>query len=162
MSDVIEVGYWKDVVAQIFKTEVPERKAWESFEDIFEILKTIGSVKEANHTFFPTVGGFDLIGCQRSQDKEALYLVDKGSKYSTWPLSLTFECIEGDLLWSYFRLEQDLAKRRKTHASGNGVFVIFPKYSVYNDMPETYVDRIHDKMNAQDFRGYITNLRSNN
>jgi hypothetical protein len=167
-TEDFDISAWQDVINKIFPTEIPNHFEWATLNDIRDVLNSIGLIKESNHTFYPFVGGFDLNGCKTSSRKGYLNLIEAlPTKYTpsqsqtVKPRRLLFEDISKDLHWSYFLLEQDIKEFTKSNQKSNGSYLICPKFSYYNDIPSTYTEGKHDKMDANNFRIYIEELRKN-
>lgn len=102
------VPQWAEIHRQIFGDIIPRHAEWRNLEDIVKILNIIGSFDSSNHTFFASGGGLDLEGASPSQEDGCIEL-DFGIMNVCKPLKLTFESIDPNQEWNYFRLElQDL------------------------------------------------------
>lgn len=95
---------WKKIHHDIFGTTIPFHYEWTDTHDIVTVLDKIASVENSNHMFFPESGGLDLEGVSISYEKGAIELL-ASMPYIVKPRKLTFESIDDDLDWNYFRLE---------------------------------------------------------
>jgi hypothetical protein len=98
---------WAEVLNGVFPSGIPITAKWESISDIINILNLIGKVEYSNHLFFPSGGGDDLSGADISQEFDCLELCfgsPQGAKILK-AKQLSFELIENDISFSYFRLE---------------------------------------------------------
>jgi len=97
---------WRAALEGLFPEGIPQRKVWTNRDEIVTVLDEIGSQEWLNHTFLPSGGGLDLLGCSQSNEAECIDL-DMGSIHVLKPKSLAFESFGEELEWAYFRLEAD-------------------------------------------------------
>lgn len=97
---------WKKIHKSIFGDNIPKNYQWTDTDDIINILNKIGNIEASNHMLFANGGGLDLNGATKSHEKNCIELLT-GISYIVKPKSLTFENIDKDFEWNYFRLEVD-------------------------------------------------------
>jgi hypothetical protein len=100
---------WKKIHKNIFDDSIPRNCTWTDIDAIISVLNKIGSVKASNHMFFASGGGLDLLGARKSHEEGCIELL-MGVSYLCKPKSLTFEYIDHEFHWNYFRLETDILK----------------------------------------------------
>jgi serine/threonine-protein kinase len=131
---------WQNIHKTIFADNIPNNIQWTNIDDIIRVLNAIGSVNDSNHTFFPSGGGLDLDGAAKSQEQGCIELNFGGLIHIIKPKSLTFESIDKDFEWNYFRLEADTLK-------ASGVYENLPVESFDEEVleisPLQYLDRSH-------------------
>ena len=99
---------WRQLINTIFPGGRPNRFEWETPQEISDVLNVIGSIKNSNHTFFPSAGGLDLQGCKVYAGEKGCIELDFGIiPYIAKPAKLIFEAFDDDNQWNYFRLELD-------------------------------------------------------
>lgn len=137
---------WEKIHQSIFGGNIPNNCQWTDIDDIINILNKIGNVRASNHMFFASGGGLDLEGAKKSHEKDCIELLT-GISYIIKPKSLTFEFIDKDFEWNYFRLEAD-------NLTPSGVYkkLLADSYieEVLELTPLKYVDRYHWDENEYD------------
>lgn len=96
---------WEKTLKRIFLQGMPEDYEWRSLNDIVDVLKVIGSVRNLAHTFYPTGGGNDLRGANISREEGCIELDLDGLISIVKPSRLIFHSFGDKYEWAYFRLE---------------------------------------------------------
>lgn len=99
---------WEKKLLYLFSGSIPVHYECNKIAQIDNILNTIGIVS-LNHMLYPDCGGFDIVGCNISKLGGDLIeiLTDSNLPNVCKPKRLTFDSIDSDPEWSYFRLELD-------------------------------------------------------
>ena len=96
---------WEKTIRELFPVAIPNHCLWQDRESIISILHQVASVKDLNHTLFPIGGGHDIIGVEKSSEKDCLELHTPHSVRIIKPKLLEFNYFPEHLEWTYFRLE---------------------------------------------------------
>jgi serine/threonine-protein kinase len=96
---------WIEIQDKIFPKGLPERCEWTDRNEIVNVLKIIGSIRNSNHMFFPRGGGLDVEGANISSEENCIE-IDTGGLYDILkPSRLIFHSFKAEHQWNYFRLE---------------------------------------------------------
>lgn len=137
---------WKNVINGIFPAGVPENCEWTTLEDIVSVLKAVGSIPNLNHMFYPTGGGLDLTGADKSTEENCIELHTGGLFDVIKPKALLFEKMSDDYEWSYFRIETDLLEPSGVYEKTDGNYE-----EVTEIEPNHYIDR--SAWDANEYQG---------
>lgn len=96
---------WIEIQEKIFHTGLPERKEWNNRNEIVNVLKIIGSIRNSNHMFFPRGGGLDVEGADISVEDNCIEINTGGLIEILKPSRLIFHSFNADPQWNYFRIE---------------------------------------------------------
>lgn len=100
---------WRDIVDRYANTS--QRVMWLDQSAIVRLLDDIGrsSKNQANHTFLPSGGGFDLDEASASVEEGCVELGLNGGGHVVKIKAVTLDTFPEDLdrSWAYFRLELD-------------------------------------------------------
>lgn len=121
---------WKKIHNSIFGDNVPSQCTWTNRTAIIDVLNKIGKVENSNHMFFPNGGGLDLLGASISHEIDCIEL-HTGVNRILHPKSLTFNYVDSEYEWNYFRLETN--KLNSTE-----VYEDLPNDSFSEDLTELY------------------------
>lgn len=127
---------WEEKLLEIFKIGIPKHCEWSAITQIDSILNIIGN-QSLNHMLYPDSGGLDVVGCNISDTKRDILeiLTDGSAPNICKPKQLIFDCIDGELEWSYFRLE--LNKLEPSGIYSNEKVIVEELYE-YNGNFEAY------------------------
>lgn len=95
---------WEEKLLKIFSNTIPLHCEWDNIMQIRDIINIIG-IDGLNHMIYPGGGGFDIIGCEISSQRDYLLEILTGIPNVCYPKQLVFDSIGGEVEWSYFRLE---------------------------------------------------------
>jgi hypothetical protein len=96
---------WIEILEKIFPTGLPEKCEWTNRNEIVNVLKIIGSVRNSNHMFYPRGGGLDVEGANISVEDNCIEIDTGGLIDILKPSRLIFHSFKADHQWNYFRLE---------------------------------------------------------
>ncbi|WP_341906643.1 hypothetical protein [Fluviicola taffensis] len=96
---------WIEIEGKIFPSGLPERCEWTDINEIVNVLKTIGSIRNSNHMFFPRGGGLDLEDANISVEENCVEIDTGGLIDILKPSKLIFHSFKAEHEWNYFRLE---------------------------------------------------------
>ena len=96
---------WVNILSEIFPTGVPNSSEWTDLPTIVKMLKTIGSIDNSNHMFYPTGGGLDIEDANLSVETGCIEIDTGGLIDIVKPKRLIFNSFNAEPQWSYFRLE---------------------------------------------------------
>lgn len=100
-----QLALWKDMIIKLLGEKTIDSIKITDRNQIIEILNAVGTDEAANHTFFPSSGGQDLVGAKASHEEGLIELTFEGrSTYIVNPESLTFHQAGENPEWWYFRL----------------------------------------------------------
>ena len=91
----------KEIYYSIFGENIPKSKMWTDINEITEVLELLSYNEHI--IFIPDGGWLDLKGISQSHEEKCLELTESEVVFK--PKSLTFEFIDDEFNWSYFRLE---------------------------------------------------------
>lgn len=99
-----ELELWKDMANKIVGSDEEEQVTFTYSTKIIEILNETGKNKASNHTFLPSGGGLDIIGASASHERDLIEINMDGATHIVNPKSLTFNRVEDNPEWWYYRL----------------------------------------------------------
>jgi serine/threonine protein kinase len=132
---------WEETLRQLFPYGLPTHTEWKDSNDIVRILNLIGPTPNLNHLFYPDGGGNDLSEAKMSRH-EAGCIEFKASGWSLIkPSKLSFEGVENDAEWSYFRLELAELEPCGVYEARDDTDYVRPCEEVTEIDNETYAER---------------------
>lgn len=99
------VSQWGALIQFIFHGKTPNSYQWNKLGDIVEILNLLGKHGGVSHVFMPDGGGLDISGAKVSGETGCIEIDFQGKSSIVKPISLSLETFDGNLKWSYFRLD---------------------------------------------------------
>jgi len=111
---------WIEIQSKLFPGELPQRFEWKDRLDIVKVLKTIGSIDNSNHLFFPTGGGLDVHDANISAENDCIEIDTGGLIDIVKPSRLIFNSFNAAPEWNYFRLETHELKPSGTYPEAEG------------------------------------------
>lgn len=156
---------WLFLVRLLFGRYSPQSAVFDTFDDIFTVLKTISMSPTFNHVFLAGGGGVDFIDIQRAPEEGCFYFIAEMEEiFVVKPRKLFYQSF-ADVRWNYFLLEMEELKpavykdctARREHVvedqPGHYVSAEDEMYGVYEydsgeKLPKNYklVDRcLHDR-----------------
>jgi len=97
---------WDGLLSSLFPSGIPACATWDDLETISRVLNEVGSMGHGTYCFFPTSGGFDLVGAEAANEPDCLGLKLDGAYVVFKPRYLQFYSFPSrSLEWAYFRLE---------------------------------------------------------
>jgi hypothetical protein len=97
---------WIGIQQKLFPSGLPEKCEWTDKNEIVNVLRTIGSIKNSNHMFYPRGGGLDVEGAGLSSEKDCIEIDTGGLIDILKPSRLIFHSFKNEEpQWNYFRLE---------------------------------------------------------
>lgn len=97
---------WKNILKNVFSSGLPTKSEWTNLGEIIKVLKTIGSVDNSNHMFYPRGGGLDIANANLSVEEGCIEIDTRGLIDIVKPSRLIFHSFQNtEPQWNYFRLE---------------------------------------------------------
>jgi len=129
---------WIEIQEKIFPTGLPERCEWTDRNEIVNVLKAIGSVRNSNHMFYPRGGGLDVEGANISVEENCIEIDTGGLIDILKPARLIFHSFKAEHQWNYFRLETVELKPSGVYEAKD-----YSDEELCELSPENYVSRVY-------------------
>lgn len=129
---------WIEIQEKIFPIGLPEKCEWTDRHEIVVVLKTIGSIRNSNHMFYPRGGGLDVEGADISVEDNCIEIDTGGLIDIVKPTRLIFHSFKAEQQWNYFRLETADLKPSRVYETND-----YSDEELCELSPGNYVSRVH-------------------